>query len=230
MVAGRENGAGRGVRISGVGRGLRGSTDVSMVEATDFAKRHDPAGLRPFDGPPVGRVLVEREMRACAVIVREIRGQAATQVRLAEHDDMVEALSPHRANEPFRKRILPGTVGRREDFLDAHAACSVPEGLAVDGVAIAEEIGRRGLVRKRLHDLLGGPDRGGMLGDVEAEDPSPMVGKHDQDEEHPQARGGDREEIDGDQVLEVVGEERPPGLSCLGLRPAKAHENRAGLN
>ena len=82
-----------------------------MVEATDFAKRHDPAGLRPFDGPPVGRVLVEREMRACAVIVREIRGQAATQVRLAEHDDMVQALSPHRANEPFRKRILPGTVG-----------------------------------------------------------------------------------------------------------------------
>ena len=78
-----------------------------MVEATDFAKRHDPAGLRPFDGPPVGRVLVEREMRACAVIVREIRGQDATQVRLAEHDDMVQAPSPHRANEPFRKRILP---------------------------------------------------------------------------------------------------------------------------
>ena len=48
--------------------------------------------------------------------------------------------------------------------------------------------------------VVGGPDRGGMLGDVEAEDPSPMVGKHDQDEEHPQARGGDREEIEGDQV------------------------------
>src|SRR5262249_23545863 len=63
---------------------LRGSTDVSMVEATDFAKRHDPAGLRPFDGPHVGRVLVEREMRACAMIVREIRGQDATQVRRAE--------------------------------------------------------------------------------------------------------------------------------------------------
>ena len=51
-----------------------------MVEATDFAKRHDPAGSWPFDGPPVGRVLVEREMRSCAVIVREVRGQDATQV------------------------------------------------------------------------------------------------------------------------------------------------------
>jgi len=40
-----------------------------MVGATDFTKRHDPAGLRPFDGPRVGRVLVEREMRSCAVIL-----------------------------------------------------------------------------------------------------------------------------------------------------------------
>jgi len=32
------------------------------VEAPDFAKRHDPAGSWPFDRPPVGRVLVEREM------------------------------------------------------------------------------------------------------------------------------------------------------------------------
>ena len=57
-----------------------------------------------------------------------------------------------------------------------------------------------------------------------------MVGEHDEDEEHPQARRGHREEIDRDQVPDVVGEERPPGLSTLGLRPAKAHENRAGLN
>ena len=62
---------GRGVRISGSAGRLRGSTDLSMVEATDFAKRHDPAGSWPFDGPPVGRVLVEREMRSGAVIVRE---------------------------------------------------------------------------------------------------------------------------------------------------------------
>jgi hypothetical protein len=63
-----------------------------MVEATDFAKRHDPAGLRPFDGPPVGRILVEHEMRPCAVIVREVRGQDATEVACAQHEDMIEAL------------------------------------------------------------------------------------------------------------------------------------------
>ena len=40
-----------------------------MVEATDFAKRHDPAASWPFARPPVGRVLVEREMCSGAVIL-----------------------------------------------------------------------------------------------------------------------------------------------------------------
>ena len=78
-----------------------------MVEATDFAKQHDPAGSWPFDGPPVGRVLVEREMRSGAVIVREVHGQDATQVAFAQNDDMIEALTPDRTDEPFHERILP---------------------------------------------------------------------------------------------------------------------------
>jgi hypothetical protein len=67
-----------------------------MMEATDFAKRHDPARLWPFDQPHVGRVLVGREMSAGAVIVAEIRGQNATQVLFAEDEDMIEALAPSR--------------------------------------------------------------------------------------------------------------------------------------
>ncbi len=59
---------------------------------------------------------------------------------LAEDDDMVEAIATHRADEPFHEGILPRTVGRREDFIDPHALYSVPEVLAVDLVAIAEEI------------------------------------------------------------------------------------------
>ena len=84
---GTANGSRRGVPISGSAGRLRGSPDVAMVEAPDFAKRHDPAGSWPFDRPPVGRVLGEREMRSGAVIVREVRGQDATQVAFAQNDD-----------------------------------------------------------------------------------------------------------------------------------------------
>jgi hypothetical protein len=51
-----------------------------------------------------------------------------------------------------------------------------------------------------------------MLGDVEVDDAPAMVSEHDEDEEHPQARGGDREEIEGDEVRDVIGQERAPGL------------------
>ena len=34
-----------------------------------------------------------------------------------------------------------------------------------------------------------------------------MVGEHDQDEEHAQARGGDGEDIEGDEVPDLVGED-----------------------
>jgi hypothetical protein len=67
----------------------------------------------------------------------------------------------------------------REDLLDPHALHTLTEGVTVDRVSVAEEIGRGGVVGEGVHDLLSGPRRGGMLGDVEVEDPTPMVGEDD---------------------------------------------------
>ena len=145
------------------------------------------ARLRPLDGPHVGRILVEREMSASAVIVREVAGQDAAQVSLAQNEDMVQTLAPDRADEPFREGVLPRAGGRGQDFTDSHALHAVPERVTIDAVTIAEEIGRRGVVREGVHDLLGRPVRGGMLGHVEVDDAPAMVGEHDEDEEHTQA-------------------------------------------
>ena len=57
-----------------------------------------------------------------------------------------------------------------------------------------------------------------MFGDVEVDDAPAMVGEHDEDEQHAQARGGHGEEIDGDQIADMVGEEGPPGLRGWGQR------------
>jgi len=62
-----------------------------------------------------------------------------------------------------------------------------------------------------------------MFGDVEVDDAPAVVGEDDEDEEDAEACGGNREEIDGDQVLDVVGEEGAPGLrrgrAPLGEQP-----------
>ncbi|HEU4368119.1 MAG TPA: hypothetical protein VFV05_07840 [Methylomirabilota bacterium] len=58
----------------------------------------------------------------------------------------------------------------------------MPELLTVDLVTIPEEIGRRGLVRKGVHDLLSGPAGGVVLGHVEVDDAPAVVGEHKENE------------------------------------------------
>ena len=169
-----------------------------------------------FDGPQVGGVLVEREMCTRLMVVGKVAGQDAMEVSLAENENAIQALAPDRADEPLRERVLPRAVRRREHLLDPHALHAAPKWLTVDLVPITHEIGGRGLVRESVHDLLGGPDGGGMLGNVEVDDPPAMVGKHNEDEKDAQAHGGPGEEIEGDQVPDMVGKERPPGLRRLG--------------
>ena len=83
-----------------------------MMQATDFGNRHDRAHRRPLDGPDVRRILVEREVSSRAVIVREVAGQDAAEVPLAEHEDMVQTLAPDRTDEPFHEGVLPRAAGR----------------------------------------------------------------------------------------------------------------------
>ena len=107
----------------------------------------------------------------------------------------------------------------RENFLDTHALHALTKRVPVDVVTIAQEIGGRGVVREGVHDLLGGPVGGWMLRHVEVDDAAAMVGEHDEDEEHPQAGRGHREEVERDEILDMVVEERPPGLRRLRVPP-----------
>jgi hypothetical protein len=99
-----------------------------------------------------------------------------------------------------------------EDLLDTHALHALTKRVPVDVVAIAQEVGRGEIVREGVHDLLGRPSGGGMLGDVEVEDAAAVVGKYDEDEQNAQPRGGNREEVAGDEVPDVIGQERAPRL------------------
>jgi len=101
------------------------------------------------------------------------------------------------------KGFCHGLWGAREDFADPHALDASPKRLPVDAVAIAEEVGRPGVVRERVDELLGGPGGGGMLGHVEVEDAAALVGQHDEDEEDVQVSGGNGEEVDRDEVADM---------------------------
>jgi hypothetical protein len=58
--------------------------------------------------------------------------------------------------------------------------------LAIDPVSIPEEVIRSRVFWKSLGQLTEGPDRGGVVGDVEMEDFAAIVPEDDDDEEEPE--------------------------------------------
>ena len=160
------------------------------MQAANLGDRYDRAEHRRRDWPPVRCILIEREVSAGLVVVDEVRGQDTAQVPLAENDNVVQALAPNRTDESLREGVLPRAMRGRENLTDSHVFHPLPEGVAVDCVAVAEEVGRCGVLREGVHDLLGGPVGGGALGHVEVDDAPAMVSEHDENEEDAEASGG----------------------------------------
>jgi hypothetical protein len=60
---------------------------------------------------------------------------------------------------------------------------------AVDGIAIAEQVGGAGLVRERVDDLLSRPGGGGLVGDADVDEFSAVVTEYHKAEEQAKGQG-----------------------------------------
>src|SRR6266849_487104 len=103
-------------------------------------------------------------MRAGAVVIVDIRGQDAAQMAL----DVIETLAANRTNHALDVRVLPRRACRRDDFRDPHRFDSVAEVRAIRSVAIAQQVARSGVPRKRFGYLTREPRCGRMIGDGRA--------------------------------------------------------------
>ena len=81
---------------------------------------------------------------------------------LAEDDDMVKTFPPDRANQPFRMAILPWRVWRGWPVANAHGTKPPSENLAIDKIAIADEVTRRPFPAAGFGELPGHPFGGGV--------------------------------------------------------------------
>jgi hypothetical protein len=91
-------------------------------------------------------------------------------MRLAENDDMIQALAADRSDQPFGKAILP-REGRCHWLVpNSHAAQSARDDAAIDRVAIADEVVRSLILRKRLRYLTCNPFCRRICCDVDPDD------------------------------------------------------------
>ena len=98
---------------------------------------------------------------------------------LVDHNYMVQALAANRADDPLDVRVLPGRSWRRNDLRDPHNPSLLLKASPVRRVAVSQQVAWRGIPRKCLGDLTGGPTCGRMLGDVQMKNlPSSVAEDH----------------------------------------------------
>ena len=61
----------------------------------------------PFDGPSAGRILTERNVGSNLIVIGRVFREDSPKVLSVEHQQMVRALAPGRADQAFDISVLP---------------------------------------------------------------------------------------------------------------------------
>jgi hypothetical protein len=115
---------------------------------------------------------------------------------LAEDDHVVETFSADGSDHTFDERVLPRRSRRDEDLANVHSLELFPEYVSINPIAIAQQVLRGTVEREGLDDLVCGPCRSRMRGDVEMKNAPPVMGKHNEYIKDVERDRGHSEEID----------------------------------
>src|ERR1700747_561689 len=117
-------------------------------------------------------------MGSRSVIVIQIRTKDTTEGRFVEHEHMVQALAPNRTNYALDVGPLPRGSRGAQHFLDAHVSHLSPEGIAENGIAVAQQVARQLIKGERFSQLLSRPFRRRMSRHIAVENASPVMSQH----------------------------------------------------
>ena len=87
--------------------GSRAAAFVVMMKAAEVRMGHNAAHRGRLDRSPGCCVLVQAEVRACLMVIGEVRGERASQVTFVPDDHVVETLPTNGSDQPLRVGILP---------------------------------------------------------------------------------------------------------------------------
>ena len=127
----------RGTHLPGATRIARrvrpygsGSAGVTMMQTTDLRDcDHSTAGRR-LDFATYRRVAIQLAVRPDVVVVGDVPAKDPLEVRLAQHDHVIQTLSSNRTDHSFDVRILPRRSRRDQDLPDAHVVDPLPKVVA----------------------------------------------------------------------------------------------------
>ena len=157
-------------------------------------------------------VFVQRSVSSEFVVIIGIGGEDPAQVRVAQDHDMVQALSPDRADKSFDVSILPGRSRRGWSVPNAHGSETSRCGMAVRGVSVPDEVSGCLIPGEGLSDLAGDPFGGRIGSDVDPHEVASLKLDDHQAIEQLEANGRHDKHINGGDVRRVIAEKGLPAL------------------
>src|SRR5260370_6711400 len=115
--------------------------DVFVMESTEKGDGRERSS--DLHGTAKRGVLSECKMGTGAIVIVGVGSEDPVQMGLAQDQDMVQAFSPDRADEPFYVSVLPGRAGRSWSVADAHRPDPLPDDDTVGAISIADEVAGR---------------------------------------------------------------------------------------
>ena len=145
------------------------------MQAANIRELDDCAAIGRLRRCRVGIIHVQQQVCTPTMAVVEVPGEHAPRVAFVQDDDVIQPVSPDAADQAFDVRILSRAESGGENLFDAHALDASPKGLAIDRIAIPDQVLRRAIAGESLDDLLSRPLRGRIFRDIEVKDPAPLM-------------------------------------------------------
>src|ERR1700759_2662765 len=96
-------------------------------------------------------------MRMHLVMVARVRSQQMAKMPLAGHDNVVKTFPADQTDRPFTISVLPRRSRRGWPIPDAHRPKAADEDVAVDSIAVTDDVSRRYFPTTGLGELARNP-------------------------------------------------------------------------
>ena len=146
------------------------------MQAPDLGNGYNRPRPGELNGPRKRRILAQREVRAGALVLIEVRFQDAPQTGFIYDDQVIQAFPTNRADQSLNVGVLPGRLRCRENLTNAQPACCLAKFPSVAPIAIARQVMRGAVPRKGFQQLVSHPFSRGIFRHCHVDGPPAVVG------------------------------------------------------
>src|SRR6266851_9044583 len=151
-------------------------------------------------------------MSPVIVVVTDVFIHQSVQMAFVEYDDIIEQISPAVSNPAFCYAVLPRASEAAPLWLDAETLHRADDFLINIRSTVEDQIAWCRVVRECFSQLLRDPSTARMPGDVAVNDPTPVMGNHEETVQDTKGQCGHGKEVHRSDHFTVVVQEGRPAL------------------